>query len=215
MNKLVIFGDSISTNLIGHGGYETPLKGLLGISNVVNCAVACSGAALCTPDSLVSVIDGCDLKQHSDAEAVILWHGTNDWYWGSPIGTLGSSDKHTFLGAMEYAVTRIKESLPKAKIVMATPLLRLEAPHGSDVMIEGHCNRSKVGFTLLDYSKAVLKLEEHLGICVVDMRRLTKFNRQNMNRYLPDGVHPSKQGCTRIAEIFAQYISKFMNGDNE
>lgn len=210
IEKLVIFGDSISTPLIGDGGYAALLRELLQPKELCNFAVAASGTSLVTPDNLLGV-----LQNHADdcnnADVIILWHGTNDWYWGSPVGQLGSFNDQTYIGALEKAITTIREHAPNALLVTATPLFRLQAPDGSETVGDAWFTKNKVGATLSDYEKALRDTAKAYCVPVVDARALTGFCAQNRTRFQPDDIHPGKEGCDILARIFAEHIKRFLS----
>lgn len=209
IHKLVIFGDSISTPLIGDGGYEVRLWQLLAPREFHNFAVPQSGASVGTPDSVVKMLtlygDVCD-----GADVVILWHGTNDWYWGAQPGNCGSQDGETYIGALELAIRNIRSHAPDALLVMATPLYRRQAPDGCQTEGDAWITPNKVGATLADYDSALRKAAQAYAVPLVEMRVLTGFCEQNCGRFLPDHVHPGKEGCDMIAGIFAEHIEHFM-----
>lgn len=86
MHKIVIFGDSISTPQIGNGGYQKKLQSLLQPDLLLNFAVAGSGAASCTPDNVLAILQ-CRSTDCADADAVILWHGTGRLQFGRAAGS--------------------------------------------------------------------------------------------------------------------------------
>lgn len=207
MHKIVIFGDSISTPLIGNGGYQKELQNLLQPDLLLNFAVAGSGAASCTPDSVLTVLQrhGADC---AGADAVILWHGTNDWYWGSPMGALQTHDPSTYLGALECAVERLRAIAPEALPVFATPLYRFEMPSGTESAGDAWFTPNQAGATQADYDLAVRQAARAYGVSLADTRTLSGFCRQNSARFLPDGVHPGQDGCRILANIFAEHITR-------
>ena len=208
MRKLVIYGDSISTTGCGEGGYQVKLTELLPFDTVCNHAVSASGLAKGTPNSLISVLED-DANLHADADLVLLWHGTNDWYWGTPLGCETDTDPYTYYGGLKTAVERIRQAAPQAKIMAFTPLFRIETPDGCDTQAEAYDNPNKLGLTLAAYRDALLKTGARYSFPVVDLRTLTNFNLYNYPVYMPDKVHPSKSGCDIIAGIMARHIKLY------
>ena len=94
------------------------------MAEIQNYSVCASGVAKETPDNIVSMLLGRK-NIPKDAELVIVWLGTNDWYWGSQMGTLGSRDVFTFLGGVNAAVKMIRKAEPKAVFVWLTPPLSI------------------------------------------------------------------------------------------
>ena len=81
MKTIAIYGDSISTGAHGEGGYEAMLKSSLSLEKVYNFAVGSSGLTRKTPGGMLEVLDKNPVPE--DAELFLIWHGSNDWYWGS------------------------------------------------------------------------------------------------------------------------------------
>ena len=133
IKKAAIYGDSISTTGYPCGGYGTLLGEKLGIETVYNHAIGASGLTEGTPNNLVQLLED-PLNLHEDVDLAILWHGTNDWYWGAPVGIPGTADMRnpkTYVGALTEAVTRIRAAAPRARILAMTPLWRVETPDGN------------------------------------------------------------------------------------
>lgn len=199
LKKIVIYGDSISTVLHGEGGFEEYLKKRFS-AQVVNYAVSASGLALGTPDNTVCVL--ADEKNIPvDADLVIMWHGTNDWYWGSPVGRLEDEDSGTFLGAVGEAVRRIRKAVPHAAFVWLTPIYRYEAPDQGSAPGNAYETRNKAGFTMTDYHRAIMEASVYHGFQVLDLRRECGIHEFNHSLYLEDGVHPNRAGYERIIQV--------------
>lgn len=205
LQKLVIFGDSISTTQIGDGGYQAFLQPLLPGVTILNHAVAESGAASGTPNPVLQVLQ----RQSGDlagAGAVILWHGTNDWYWGSPLGTPGRPDPSTYLGALELAGREIFRLAPQATLLFATPLFRWQAPDGGTTPGDARRLPNRQGLTLQAYDQAVRTAAARLGAVLVQTGAQSGFGPDTLAQYQPDGVHPNRAGCARLAKIFWQAL---------
>lgn len=204
----VIYGDSISTTEYGEGGCQELIRQGLGLEKVYNHAVSSSGLSASTPDSLVSILQE-EQNRHHDADLILLWHGTNDWYWGAPLGESGSKDLATFTGAAEFAIRTIQESAPQAMLLWLMPMYRLQEPFGCTVRAEAWENPNTAGYIQADYARVIWELSGKYCFPVLDMRRLTGFNAYNAPRFLPDGIHPSREGYLRIAERLTSYIQTF------
>ncbi len=205
INKAVIYGDSISTRNHGDGGYETLIKEKLKINEIYNHAIGSSGMSRTTPNSLIGLLDN-EENIHKDADLIILWHGSNDWYWGAPLGDLESSEEYTFCGALKVVVDKLRRLSPNATIVYLTPIFRYEIPDKCSEKTEGYVNKNSVSLTLKDYYDAIIDASIILGFPVIDMRRLTNFNYYSAEKYFEDYVHPDKAGYKRIAHIISSNI---------
>lgn len=201
----VIYGDSISTTEYGGGGYQAIIQKELNIETIYNHAISASGLSASTPDNLVSLLKKSE-NLHSDAELIIIWHGTNDWYWGAPIGKKDTDDLTTFTGGAKFAIETIRENCPMADIIWLTPMYRFQEPFGGTITAEAWENKNAAGCTQNDYEKAIIDLSKKYCFPVIDMRRLTNFNSHNASRFLPDNIHPSRKGYLRIAKIIISYV---------
>ena len=204
----VIYGDSISTSEYPCGGYGIQLQQAMGIKTLHNHAIGASGLTEGTPNNLVQLLENPQ-NLHDDADLVILWHGTNDWYWGVPVGVPGTEDmqnRKTYVGALTEAVTKIRAAAPQARVLCMTPLCRRETPDGCTETGEAWLNPNKIGVPLRDYCDALEEMSRILCFPVLDLRRLTNFNPQNFHIYQPDGVHPSDAGHRVIADILQGFL---------
>lgn len=201
----VIYGDSISSGNHGNGGYENLIKEKLKIGRIYNHAVGSSGISRSTPNSMAVLLDS-EANIHKDADLIIIWHGSNDWYWGAPLGDMTSSDEYTFLGAIKGAIDKMRKHCPFAAIVFLTPIFRYEIPDRCTLKEEGYISKNSAGFTIKDYYDAIMESSIILGFPVIDMRRFTNFHSYNAEKYFEDYVHPCEEGYKKIADIIASSI---------
>lgn len=201
----VIYGDSISTTEYGGGGYQALIQKELHIETIYNHAISASGLSASTPDNLVSLLKKPE-NLHSDAELIIIWHGTNDWYWGAPIGESDTNDLTTFTGGAKFAIETIRKNSPMANIIWLTPMYRFQEPFNCCVQAEAWENKNAADHTQADYEKTIIDLSKKYCFPVIDMRRLTNFNAYNAEKFLPDNIHPSRDGYLRIAKIISSYV---------
>lgn len=208
INKIVIYGDSISTREYGEGGYEHFLAENFG-AEIVNYAVGASGLSQTTPDSTVSLL--MEHKNiHEDADIVIMWHGTNEWYWGSEIGDISDEGADTFYGAVHNAVKYIREKSPHALFVWLTPIYRLQNPDGITTVGNAYEIKNKAGNTLEDYYRAIERASVRYGFPIIDMRRLCGIHETNHSLYLEDCVHPNRAGYERISRILIKALEDLL-----
>jgi Lysophospholipase L1 and related esterases len=205
IHTAVIYGDSISTRNHGKGGYEGLIKEKLKIDYIYNHAVGSSGISRITPNSLVGLLEN-EENIHKDADLIIIWHGSNDWYWGTPLGDIKNDDENTFYGAVKLVVNKLRKSSPNANMVFLTPIYRYEIPDKCSVREDGYANKNYVGLTLKDYYNAIMDLSVMLGFATIDMRKLTNFHYYNAEKYFEDYIHPCETGYIKIADIIASNI---------
>ncbi len=204
IDKCVIYGDSISTTDFSRGGFQQLLQEHLGIKEMINYAVSASGTAPSTPNSVYERICEMNLIE-PDADLIILWSGTNDWYWNVPLGNHDDFSVDTYFGAMRKCLLTLTETCQYANIITLTPIARWQAPDGMTIEGDAHYYKNKLGYTLDDYSNMLKSLTEKVGSPLCDMRRLSGINMKNKDIYLRDNVHPSRLGYLRIAEIIAAF----------
>ena len=201
----VIYGDSISARQYGAGGYEALIKQELSIDVIHNHAISASGLAEGTPDCLVRLLEDPS-KLHPEAELVILWHGTNDWYWGVEAGDPESRDSTRFAGALRNCVGKIRSVSPGAVIILLTPLWRYQAPDGDKIPGDAWLLPNRAGTCQKEIYDMVFEMGRRLNIPVLDIRKLSGIGRHNWEQLLPDMVHPSEEGYRIICRFLCDFI---------
>lgn len=209
VKKIVIYGDSISTVNHGDGGYEGYLRDRFA-GEVINYAIGSSGLTLHTPDNTAAILAD---SRHipADADLIIMWHGSNDWYWGSPIGTLKDEDSHTFLGAVGEGVRRIRQAAPNAVLVWLTPIYRYEAPDQKTDPGNAYETENKIGNTMMEYYHGLELASVRHGFPLIDIRRYCGIHEVNQELYLEDRVHPCKAGYERIWKVMERELVKLLS----
>jgi len=207
-HTLAVYGDSISVNEYEGGGWPQRVQSLLGIRTVYNHAISSSGLSLTTPDSAVHLLD-YEKNQHKDADIVIIWHGTNDWYWGAPLGESDSEEEETFAGAIAATVRKLRHVNPDVKIIWMTPIFRYQPPDKSRTLAEAWESKNSAGFTMKDYYDMIWTQSSKLCFPVIDLRRLTNFSLQNKHIYYRDIAHPSAKGFDLIADLVVRHLKQW------
>ncbi|GLC82258.1 hypothetical protein LBYZC6_43720 [Lacrimispora brassicae] len=200
MKKLVIYGDSISTINHGKGGYEGMLKQALALAEISNFSIGSSGLTRVTPKCMLEVLEQQQIPE--DADLFLIWHGSNDWYWGSSM--------EEFSAAIRIAVDRLRAAAPGALLAWVTPIYRLEQPAGIAKVGEAYDLPNKVGCTMLDYYEELEHSAIKLGFPLIDMRRLCGIHRDNAQMYLEDKVHPNHDGYVRIGAVLEREIRRIL-----
>lgn len=211
IKKIVIYGDSISTGTHGEGAYLHQLQEKFG-AEIVNYAVGSSGISYATPGNTATILED-ENNIPRDADLVLMWHGSNEWYWGSPIGTLSDQTAHTYLGAIAQAVTRIRKRAPEAELVWLTPIYRYEKPDQGAYAGGAYETPNKIGLTLYDYYRALEAASIRHGFPLIDIRRGCGIHEGNQERYLEDRVHPNKAGYARIWRVLERGLAEILQGD--
>ncbi len=211
INTLVIYGDSISTTDYGQGGYQNILCEKLKVNNIFNHAISGSATAFTPIDNFIRVLSD-ENNIHPEADFIIIWYGTNDWYWGNHLGHIGSNDLSTFSGALDKSLQILQVKCPNAKIILLTPIFRNQAPFdvfSSNLINNAYLTKNKVGHTLKEYKDMLILIAENRCVPVLDIHTLSQINEFNSKLFLEDDVHPSKLGYERISSIIINFIKCF------
>ncbi len=209
IDKLFIYGDSISTGTHGGGGYEPALLAALQPGYIGNFSVGSSGLSRRTPRGMLEILDEQErrgLSKEEGADIVLIWHGSNDWYWGTPLGTPADKTEDTFYGCIHQVIGRVRRRNPQASILWATPLFRWECPCEGSGPGPAYELANRAGATLLAYNEAIGRSAEREGFVLVPMRQLAGIHEGNEARYLEDHVHPCRAGYERIEKIWISWI---------
>lgn len=200
MKKIAIYGDSISTVNHGEGGYEKQLKDSLSLDQIYNFSVGSSGLTRDTPGGMLEVLDRIPVPE--DVQMFLIWHGSNDWYWGSGL--------NKFSNAIRTAVDRLRAAAPSAQLAWVTPICRFECPAGTESEGDAYELPNQKGLTMMDYYEEIERASKQLGFYLIDMRRLCGIHSKNAALYLEDRVHPNRAGYERIASVFEREIKGIM-----
>lgn len=206
--KLAIYGDSLSTGTHGEGGYEAMLKESLGLLETFNLSVGSSSLSKGSPGCMADLLEEGRLPEACDI--ILVWHGSNDWYWGVPSGNQSDREPSTFYGAISYAINTLRREFPKARIIWVNPIYRMERPDGGELAGDAFQTPNKSGNTLGDYVDILERASLIHGFPVIDMRRLSGIHAYNAGYYLEDGVHPNKNGYVLIHSILDSEIRRLI-----
>lgn len=212
MDKVILYGDSLSTGTHGEGAYLEYIKRELSIKSLMNYAVGSSGMTQATPNHMLSILK----KQERDREArnadlILVWHGSNDWYWGSPIGNPGDQDENSFCGAMEKSISILRERNKEALLIWAAPIFRWEKPDGMEWAGNGFLTKNKRGHTLKDYGDAIRSMSHSCQFPVIEIGQAVNIHEYNEKEFLEDHVHPNRAGYDKIQKILAAEIKRYWN----
>lgn len=208
MKNCVIYGDSISTTNFSAGGYEEELRNLLGAEKMINFAHNEAALSSGYPYSVYDTV--CEGDRCEDVELVIVWAGTNDWFYGVPLGDTDSRLSDNFCGCLRKTMLKLSEIYPKATVVYVSPIYRYSEYEGTTAKYEAFETKNASGYTLYDYYDCIEQVAKKTGFPVCDMRTLSGINRSNHAVYLRDGVHPTVLGYKKIAGILYDYLKKYI-----
>ena len=129
-----------------------------------------------------------------DADAVVVFGGTNDYGHGdAPLGVPSDNTSDTFYGALNVLFTTLITRYPDAKILVLTPLHRLNEN-----------NPDSNGLPLKAYVDAIREMAEAYSLPVLDLYAMSGMQPNVpiiQERFMNDGLHPNDAGHARLADM--------------
>lgn len=150
-----------------------------------------------------SGIDGRQLKdafsQNPDLtqiDGLIVFLGTNDWYYGRPLGTdADTSAAQTFAGDIRRFFETVAAVRKDLRIIWLTSLQRMGGDTTGAGVAEGTRGRNSLGHALEDYVDIGMKIVGQYGHPVVDLYRQSGANEFTLltgTANNNDRVHPTE-----------------------
>lgn len=137
----------------------------------------------------------------SDADAVVVFGGTNDFGHGdAPFGDFSDRTVDTFCGALHVLYRKLLEKYPSSLIVICTPL------HRSTERIprwDGHI--------LDDFVQMIRKTAEYYSLPVLDLYAISGMQPDVpviKEKLMPDGLHPNEEGHKILAELIGTFLER-------
>lgn len=216
--KAVFLGDSITfgSGTDGTNIYPNLLKTILGLTTITNYGIG--GSTISNVSGVAVDVDPYPMvdrytSMDSDASIVVLFGGTNDYGRGiNPdsnvpgssamhplLGTISSTDKTTFYGALNVLLEGLIAKYPSALIVGVLPLHR----YRDDFL-------NTRSLKLVDYVNAERAAYEKYGIPVLDLYAGGSFyptNAAHKTAWAPDGLHPNS---TFHQKVLAPRLANFI-----
>lgn len=150
-----------------------------------------------------SFIERCNQMQPY-GDVVLVFGGINDFNHSVPIGEFQSEDTETFYGALNELCIYLINHYPNADLVFATPM------HAFGFKDYPHWNtHNEQNLALADYVNAIKKTCGYYSIPVIDLYSnsgMTPDIKLVKDMYLPDGLHPNKEGRKRLARKIMNYL---------
>ena len=158
------------------------------------------------------ILRECDFSQ---TDYFIIEYGLNDFlcgkipqskYW--PEGeVLDIHSLHTYVGAMEYAVTTLRDHFPNAKILMISPHY-CEFFSGGKYVGNAYTQDNGYG-TLVDFTRcieSVMTANYKENVIFYNTIKNSGIDAYTANEYLLDGTHLSEAGRRAYAEHAIELI---------
>lgn len=145
------------------------------------------------------------VKMDKDADAVVIFGGTNDFGHGdAPLGTMSDRTPDTFYGALHTLYTSLLEIYTEKPIVIVTPLHRVNEDNP-----RGDGNKPSDVGVLKTYVDIIREVAEYYSLPVLDLYKNSGMQPKVpviRETYIPDGLHPNDKGHMIIADKFAEFL---------
>ena len=203
--KLVSFiGDSqTERNACKTKTYVDWLKEILGIEAIEAAGSGYTIAQNTTADGQGNrprgnMLTSCAYFAFHANDLVVVMGGINDVWFSTPMGEMGSTDKTTFYGAMDYTCRMLLDKCSEGSILFVTPTEQdyLGCQHTA-------------GLTATDFAKAMKEVCGKYGIPVFDANAISGIypkNLANARLYTTDYLHLNDAGHERLGKLLAAYI---------
>lgn len=143
-------------------------------------------------------------KMDDDADAVVVFGGTNDYGHGSaPIGGFSDRTPDTFYGACHYLFSGLVKKYLGKTIVIMTPLHR----YGENVA--ARLPLKAPYYNLKGYVDIIREVAEYYSLPVLDLFAVSGLQpeiTEIKEKYMPDGLHPSDEGNRVIATKLKSFL---------
>ncbi len=213
--KINFLGDSITEGVGASCNdtiYHAVLKKEAGLAEARNYGISATrfalqkGTASRPKDDYVDVNSFCERfdKMSDDADAVVVFGGTNDYGHGdAAIGTFSDRTPETFYGACHYLFSGLIKKYLGKTIVIMTPLHRIDETKIPETKEPGDYG------VLKDYVNIIREVAEYYSLPVLDLFATSGLQPEIskiQEKYLPDGLHPNDNGNA----VIAQKLKKFL-----
>ncbi len=163
-------------------------------------------------------------EMESDADAVGIMIGTNDFYYNwTPFGSIDEGflsvgkepSIHTFCGSTHIICRKLLEKYPRTPIFILTPIKRYQTTGIGRGTWDCRFPEDKndLGLTLDDYRKAIIEISAYYSLPVIDLYSLSGLNPHIDPTYFADKdgkyVHPSTCAHEKMARIVVAQMRSY------
>lgn len=141
-----------------------------------------------------------------DTDYFIVEYGINDFFRAVPLDNHDDYyDKHTYAGALRYAVSNLQEVAPDATIIMCGP--HYAQFYNNQGQFIGDSNTLNTGYgTLFDYKGICQYVAKEYQVEFLDAYFDLGIDGYTAEEYLEDGVHLTAEGRQVYADVLAKMI---------
>jgi lysophospholipase L1-like esterase len=207
LNKRVIFfGDSITQQNRWQASVQAK-HGFTYINNGVAGSCIATGKEDVEPDAVhrTALVTRAPDVTALAGDLILIFAGTNDWYYGVPIGAITDVVTTTFYGALKALLTNLQANNVAKTIVMCTPLQRGGAREDGTPSQSGG---SRVNYSTQKlYRDATLDVAGMFAVQVLDLFTMSGMTYENLDQYTDDDVHPnSGVGAPALAKKISSFL---------
>ena len=131
-----------------------------------------------------------------NANVILVFGGTNDYGFDTPLGSYGDRMQDTFYGGINQLMCGLQQMYPEADIIFMTPVRR-----------EKDGKKNKYGNTLNQYAQAVIDMANFYDFKVVDVYTPAVLNFASQKSvYMHDGIHPDGKAHAILADYVYQQL---------
>lgn len=155
------------------------------------------------------VIDSSNID-FTQTDYFIIEYGINDFLSAKPLSNSDEYfDMRTYVGALRYAVTALREVAPNAQIILCCPHYCQFYNQGWMV---GDSNSLNNGYgTLRDYKGKCEYLSGELGTMFYNAYDHLGIDGYTADEYLEDGIHLTEEG----RQLYADALARLINANEE
>lgn len=122
------------------------------------------------------------------ADVYSIFLGTNDWWAGRPVGQLSDYTERkgnaTVYGSFRIIIDKIKSLNPEAKIILITPMQRVDFVYLADMTNNAHGSyKQKNGQSLSAFAEAILEIGNYEKCKVIDLYHHKKLKIEKLVKY--------------------------------
>jgi hypothetical protein len=146
-------------------------------------------------------------------DVVTIFAGTNDWNNSNSesFGELSSTDINTTFGAIKEIIRLLLTTYPHIHIYWFSPTVRwLTDDSGSRTDATWSDVFERFGYTLEEFSDAILSVVKQFHLPMCDMYNTLGWNKYNFSQFFSatDGTHPRVgEGTEQIARKIVAFIN--------
>lgn len=122
------------------------------------------------------------------ANVFSVFLGTNDWWRGTPIGTMedykNNTGKNTFYGSYRLIIDKLKSLNKQSRIILITPMQRGDFVYINNMKNNAYGSyKEKEGQQLSAFGEAILSIGSFEKMDVVDLYNKSGMTQDNMVKY--------------------------------